>query len=67
MIVEIFKKEKDPVERLRKLMKYLNTCVISETMLKVLFTDEEIKYLKSQGLTKVEGYVMNRRGWFKHV
>jgi hypothetical protein len=63
-MIDLLLRGKDPELRLKEIMRFLGTQFITEPALKALFSDEEIEYLKSKGLTKVEVYIMNNRGWY---
>jgi len=63
-VIELIERGKDPETKLREIMRFLGTQFITEPTLKTLFSDEEIEYLKSKGLTKVEVYIMNNRRWY---
>jgi len=64
-MIEFVLKGKNPEIKLRELMKFLKVPFLTEPTLKTFFSDEEIEYLKSKGLTKVEVYIMNNRRWFE--
>jgi hypothetical protein len=64
LVIELIERAKDPETRLREIMKFLKTQFITEPTLKALFSNEEIEYLKSKGLVKVEVYIMNKRRWY---
>ncbi len=64
-MIELIERGKNPETRLREIMRLLRTQFITEPTLKAFFSDEEIEYLKSKGLTKVEVYIMNDRRWYE--
>jgi hypothetical protein len=64
-VIELIERGKDPETKLREIMRFLKTHFITEPTLKALFSDEEIEYLKSKGLVKVEVYIMNNRRWYE--
>jgi len=64
-VIEIVERIKDPEKRLKEIMTFLKTPFVTEPTLKAFFSDEEIGYLSSKGLTKIEVYIINDRGWYK--
>jgi hypothetical protein len=64
LVIEFVLRGKDPEIRLKEIMKFLKTQFVTEPTLKTFFSDEEIEYLKSKGLMKVEVYIMNNRRWY---
>jgi hypothetical protein len=63
-MLEFVLRVKDPEARLKEIMRFLKTEFVTEPTLKVFFNNEEIEYLKLKGLTKVEVYIINNRGWY---